>query len=130
MRRRVIAHGGGARFGIYDRRYNIANLKMLSCANLVKANSLHGHETSQHICEDGIPLGVVQPTHISDLTARIRVERCVVEDNFSFFIWLQLTRRHGASSKNTSDDATRSEEHTSELQSLRHLVCRLLLEKK
>src|SRR5258705_4266636 len=27
-------------------------------------------------------------------------------------------------------DADRSEEHTSELQSLRHLVCRLLLEKK
>src|SRR5437899_4376832 len=27
-------------------------------------------------------------------------------------------------------DSTRSEEHTSELQSLRHLVCRLLLEKK
>src|SRR5262245_63679375 len=27
-------------------------------------------------------------------------------------------------------DPTRSEEHTSELQSLRHLVCRLLLEKK
>src|SRR5947199_1958164 len=28
------------------------------------------------------------------------------------------------------DHADRSEEHTSELQSLRHLVCRLLLEKK
>src|SRR5437899_7833497 len=28
------------------------------------------------------------------------------------------------------DKADRSEEHTSELQSLRHLVCRLLLEKK
>src|SRR5205814_9208393 len=28
------------------------------------------------------------------------------------------------------DDLSRSEEHTSELQSLRHLVCRLLLEKK
>src|SRR5438045_5020661 len=28
------------------------------------------------------------------------------------------------------DRAERSEEHTSELQSLRHLVCRLLLEKK
>src|SRR5262245_64179008 len=27
-------------------------------------------------------------------------------------------------------EITRSEEHTSELQSLRHLVCRLLLEKK
>src|SRR5262245_62649978 len=33
-------------------------------------------------------------------------------------------RRHAAIS------AVRSEEHTSELQSLRHLVCRLLLEKK
>src|SRR5258705_12100678 len=33
---------------------------------------------------------------------------------------LALQKRH----------ATRSEEHTSELQSLRHLVCRLLLEKK
>src|SRR5262245_20975113 len=29
-----------------------------------------------------------------------------------------------------SRDSPRSEEHTSELQSLRHLVCRLLLEKK
>src|SRR5947199_6394761 len=28
------------------------------------------------------------------------------------------------------DEISRSEEHTSELQSLRHLVCRLLLEKK
>ena len=28
------------------------------------------------------------------------------------------------------EKAVRSEEHTSELQSLRHLVCRLLLEKK
>src|SRR5262245_63745628 len=31
---------------------------------------------------------------------------------------------------NSRTAATRSEEHTSELQSLRHLVCRLLLEKK
>src|SRR5262245_63090062 len=30
----------------------------------------------------------------------------------------------------TKPTASRSEEHTSELQSLRHLVCRLLLEKK
>src|SRR5947199_6535662 len=33
-------------------------------------------------------------------------------------------------STSTSRDGKRSEEHTSELQSLRHLVCRLLLEKK
>src|SRR5437899_7861211 len=39
------------------------------------------------------------------------------------------TRRHSAPIAATFA-ATRSEEHTSELQSLRHLVCRLLLEKK
>src|SRR5262245_62504172 len=32
--------------------------------------------------------------------------------------------------RRTKLDELRSEEHTSELQSLRHLVCRLLLEKK
>src|SRR5262245_64608098 len=35
-----------------------------------------------------------------------------------------------ASSARTASHTPRSEEHTSELQSLRHLVCRLLLEKK
>src|SRR5258705_3832381 len=36
----------------------------------------------------------------------------------------------GRAAINRAHDAQRSEEHTSELQSLRHLVCRLLLEKK
>src|SRR5436853_5689763 len=35
-----------------------------------------------------------------------------------------------AASANSAETVRRSEEHTSELQSLRHLVCRLLLEKK
>src|SRR5438045_6173575 len=35
-----------------------------------------------------------------------------------------------AAGRNVRPAARRSEEHTSELQSLRHLVCRLLLEKK
>src|ERR1035441_10940677 len=39
---------------------------------------------------------------------------------------LFMTDDHGA----WATGAYRSEEHTSELQSLRHLVCRLLLEKK
>src|SRR5262245_15607602 len=38
-----------------------------------------------------------------------------------------VARRHAA---NVTQGTNRSEEHTSELQSLRHLVCRLLLEKK
>src|SRR5437899_8740561 len=36
----------------------------------------------------------------------------------------------GSTARQYVRDETRSEEHTSELQSLRHLVCRLLLEKK
>src|SRR5437899_9406920 len=38
--------------------------------------------------------------------------------------------RYSSSSSAPEEDEYRSEEHTSELQSLRHLVCRLLLEKK
>src|ERR1035438_10826487 len=51
-------------------------------------------------------------------------------------IMAQVTRRlpslQGICSTTTpcAAHSTRSEEHTSELQSLRHLVCRLLLEKK
>src|SRR2546425_3633538 len=45
---------------------------------------------------------------------------------------LSISRRRGASIALTvpSPPAMRSEEHTSELQSLAYLVCRLLLEKK
>src|SRR5437899_12287157 len=38
--------------------------------------------------------------------------------------------RRAPTSPRRDRDVARSEEHTSELQSLRHLVCRLLLEKK
>src|SRR5687768_18257724 len=40
------------------------------------------------------------------------------------------TRSHGGDLRIVSTNAGRSEEHTSELQSRLHLVCRLLLEKK
>src|SRR5205814_6786985 len=40
------------------------------------------------------------------------------------------TRAAGGGSRTRGRSVPRSEEHTSELQSLRHLVCRLLLEKK
>src|SRR5438045_5189678 len=38
--------------------------------------------------------------------------------------------RPGGAARGVPAERARSEEHTSELQSLRHLVCRLLLEKK
>src|SRR5438045_4248745 len=60
----------------------------------------------------------------SDFTADGRIE--VDEPDLAPF--------HQASSESpallNSPISNRSEEHTSELQSLRHLVCRLLLEKK
>src|SRR5437899_6739756 len=57
--------------------------------------------------------------HVSDgeidqlLNTRSRVVKYAQQDRISSTLW-----------------RARSEEHTSELQSLRHLVCRLLLEKK
>src|SRR2546429_875283 len=44
--------------------------------------------------------------------------------------WQQLPRVIGETRDTTQALRTRSEEHTSELQSRLHLVCRLLLEKK
>src|SRR5262245_62367302 len=44
--------------------------------------------------------------------------------------WLTTTARRKAIDRLRHLRIVRSEEHTSELQSLRHLVCRLLLEKK
>src|ERR1039458_2611037 len=48
-------------------------------------------------------------------------------------IWSRFSRLHGPAITTTASppmaSEPRSEEHTSELQSLRHLVCRLLLEK-
>src|SRR5262245_65237786 len=55
--------------------------------------------------------------------ARVAVHQEVV---FHLDRLLAHIRRKGAK----AGVAVRSEEHTSELQSLRHLVCRLLLEKK
>src|SRR5438045_4453341 len=46
-------------------------------------------------------------------------------------LWLRAFNRKARAKNSQSAQRTpRSEEHTSELQSLRHLVCRLLLEKK
>src|ERR1039458_10465880 len=54
--------------------------------------------------------------------SRVRLSRLVASD-LSCSLMLNFMRP-------TREKSYRSEEHTSELQSLRHLVCRLLLEKK
>src|SRR2546422_6813838 len=65
----------------------------------------------------------VRETYAIDLTARY----------LGAVVPHPIGKGSGQLSLNTGqleDDATRSEEHTSELQSRLHLVCRLLLEKK
>src|SRR5437899_6635367 len=52
------------------------------------------------------------------------------EDRFGYAIKPYLSSADAIATFPTTATAVRSEEHTSELQSLRHLVCRLLLEKK
>src|SRR5438445_7773993 len=57
------------------------------------------------------------------------------DDRFTHFLTILLSpattiRAHDALSRPLLERASRSEEHTSELQSRQYLVCRLLLEKK
>src|SRR5205814_6979926 len=59
------------------------------------------------------------PRRVQTEPSRVRVPLSPVPD------WLSLNP-----TEPDKDADRRSEEHTSELQSLRHLVCRLLLEKK
>src|ERR1035438_10836331 len=54
----------------------------------------------------------------------------VTVDMFPQVLAQQSRVRHGGELHGSRRHVRRSEEHTSELQSLRHLVCRLLLEKK
>src|SRR5258705_10227892 len=63
----------------------------------------------------GIPIGVWVPNHLFEGVGKCSDGLSVLKRGQSVFVGLRVSR---------------SEEHTSELQSLRHLVCRLLLEKK
>src|SRR2546422_5402982 len=49
---------------------------------------------------------------------------------FAVLVWSSLQKFYSVPSMEALQRLTRSEEHTSELQSRLHLVCRLLLEKK
>src|SRR5207244_5239204 len=53
-----------------------------------------------------------------------------IRDRFEVFVGVQIHGDDDVKSSASSSLHVRSEEHTSELQSPDHLVCRLLLEKK
>src|ERR1039458_10481787 len=62
-----------------------------------------------------------------DLQIRLRLQHFAHLQAVGLLVALRPRRPDGGSTRSVEQ---RSEEHTSELQSLRHLVCRLLLEKK
>src|SRR5580698_4532526 len=106
MRGRVVAHGRFADLRVHDGCHDVANLKVLTGLHFVKTNSLNGHITSQHIGPHNIPLGVVQPADVSDLAARVSVERCAIKDNLTCFARVQLSRKGRVGPKNASNYAT------------------------
>src|SRR5205814_2766389 len=74
-------------------------------------------------------LGVRLPTTRPPITWSLDHKTTTYAATISSFSW--ASRKIGGSDKPWAGrNVARSEEHTSELQSLRHLVCRLLLEKK
>src|ERR1035441_10851185 len=68
---------------------------------------------------------VLNTSKAAPRTVESLTERAILRDYK--FAWVNLEQ--ALESNSTAPLSGRSEEHTSELQSLRHLVCRLLLEK-
>src|SRR2546425_9132872 len=92
------------------------------------------------VAEDLWRIPEIKEVHIVpgkyDILAVAEVERKFLEPDSHNIYWFLLSRIEGISGiEDTSTiipemPSMRSEEHTSELQSLAYLVCRLLLEKK
>src|SRR5690554_4548721 len=64
------------------------------------------------------------------MVERILADLCVADADWSVFVLRYFNPVGAHASGLIGEDPNRSEEHTSELQSRPHLVCRLLLEKK
>src|SRR5262245_62486520 len=77
------------------------------------------------------PRSTLFPTRrSSDLCSAVSTRRCATPSVAPVAIRMNQKMATAAAIPRAASTAARSEEHTSELQSLRHLVCRLLLEKK
>src|SRR5947208_16661351 len=95
---------------------------------------------SSHICDTAVDMFMVVPAFASavvfvfNVTATTEIYTLSLHDALP--IWVQAGWRANAAvadrrpAGHAAAGVSRSEEHTSELQSPDHLVCRLLLEKK
>src|ERR1035438_151948 len=98
------------------RMNQIARTSIIWIASLIL---VLGH---QQAVSAGRPESILEIKELFDV-AIARPDRCR-------FIAELLQTEPPATKAEIAGEVARSEEHTSELQSLRHLVCRLLLEKK
>src|SRR2546425_8959376 len=81
----------------------------------------------------GLVLGIRAARQLVELARRTSGRRLPLGRGWGAevaFERLRVTREIGCAAEQVERDFGRSEEHTSELQSLAYLVCRLLLEKK
>src|SRR5687767_15451396 len=84
---------------------------------------------------DALPIWLVRLRYIVGAVNSVVTRSCWIVSNSSFGLGCSISTveaptRKGNSTSPPSPKVKRSEEHTSELQSLAYLVCRLLLEKK
>src|SRR5205814_6233988 len=92
---------------------------------------LEGNDLSRYLDFDAAAANIVVNHHIrsswefATLLAQLDAYRATLDPALAIRVTGESVLIH-----NAADVMARSEEHTSELQSLRHLVCRLLLEKK
>src|SRR2546425_460734 len=97
----------------------IVNMSQISARRNSKSNAARDHWVSERVFDwSGVPTTHLRPTFFADW---------LVYPHFAKEIWANK-RIEFPFGKGRIDQ--RSEEHTSELQSLAYLVCRLLLEKK
>src|SRR5207244_12140014 len=95
----------------------------------ISVDPTHTVELSSLSLHDALPISRRRPKSTSTLPGAASTERAAFD---AIIVWKcsRLIRRVSTICASGSGAVTRSEEHTSELQSPDHLVCRLLLEKK
>src|SRR6185437_9287192 len=83
MRCGVVAHGGFAKAAVDYGIDFVGNTNRLLRDHLVRAHTLDGVVTAGHVSDDGVVIVGVEPSSIADLTARLSVERRMVENDFA-----------------------------------------------
>src|SRR5205814_5002029 len=104
---------------------------VISCSSRVSSSSF-SYLPSPHLCSPLFPYTTLFRSHLLERRDAAVGTRLPIAHGSVNSVRAPAGGRHRRSRAGARTLLTlpRSEEHTSELQSLRHLVCRLLLEKK